>query len=153
MRSIYVFVYEYVYVGMGRCVCTCVSVSGPACENLSVGAHTYALTHTHTSHVHMSMRPFLWVNIFLPASARSQSAGSSLQERALSDPVRDCGPRTGGWGWAGSPSQLPREGYSLSTRLLKLSKEAGPEAPAPDTPPASLIFAQILRPLRPQMFH
>lgn len=88
-------------------MCTCVSVSGLACENLSVGAHTYTLTHTHMSHVHMSMRPFLWVNIFLPASARSQSAGSSLQERALSDPVRDCGPRTGAGGGQGARLSSP----------------------------------------------
>lgn len=73
-----------------------VSMSGLECENLSVDS--LSLTHTYTntqSRAHTSMRPFLWVNIFLPASARCPSAGHSLQKRALSDLEQgaECGQR------------------------------------------------------------
>lgn len=79
----------------------------------------------------MSTCPFHWVNIFLPASAWSQSVGSSLQERALSDLVRFYnGPATGGLAWARSPFQQP-QGKLLSLYLLSLRKWAGPVAQQP----------------------
>lgn len=58
-------------------------------------------THTYT-HTFSSMHLFFWVNVFLPASARSHPVGSLLQKRALSDLVRSCRPGTGAWGGQGA---------------------------------------------------
>ena len=77
----------WMYMWMSWCVCSrlCLVL------NVKISLWTLSLslshTHTHTPRItaHMSMRPFLWVNIFLPASAWCLSAGSSLKIRALSD--------------------------------------------------------------------
>ena len=84
---VYMNVCMYVDVHVNELMCVFMSVSGLQCKNLSVDTVSVSFTHIHTHRItaHMSMRPFLWVNIFLPASAWCLSAGSSLKVRALSD--------------------------------------------------------------------
>lgn len=72
---VYIFVYMnvcmYVNVHVNELICVFMSVSGLECKNLTVDTFSVSFTHidTHRITAHISRRPFLWVNIFLPASA------------------------------------------------------------------------------------